>query len=273
MIPIGNTAFFRKHCSSSTRPFFRIGVTLAGFILWVLLQGLLSRVFGFIEGGILKYSVTSFISLAVILPFWNLVPLTAGRLLGRDSAAVSAASLPLFIPFIVIAFLYGLQYTGIPSIWPVFAAALFLLAASEEIICRGFIMDALSFRCNRITGLLLSSLVFALLHLGNNHVSFLGIVNIFIVGALFGLLRFVTDGLVYPILIHWFWNLVTGMIFGWNVSGHSLLPSVFKPSAHPPWGCFGPEESILMTIGALGAIAVLAKKLQLNSQLPGSILD
>lgn len=252
--------FLEKQFSPVARPFVRFGITLAGFILWVALQGFLSGVIGFIENSILNLSVSGFIALTVLFPLWKLVPETAGRFGRRDGWTATAASAVLFIPFIVIVFSTGLEYAGAGAEWLLFAAALFLLAATEEIVCRGFLMDALSFRKIRLTGLLLSSLLFAMLHLGNDNASFTGIANIFLAGVLFGFMRLVTDGLFYPTLLHWFWNLVTGMVFGWSLSGHTFLPTIFRPITHPPWGGFGPEESILMTIGTLGAIAVLVKK-------------
>ncbi len=256
-----NTVF--RRCPSYIKPFFRLGVVLGGFVLWVLLQEFLSRIFSFIENGILNYAATGFISLGVLFPFWKLVPEVAGKTGRRDLRSAAAASAVLFIPFIVIALVTGFSYTGFNPEWLLFAAALFFLAASEEIICRGFMMDAFSFRGNRIAGLMLSSFAFAMLHLGNSHASYAGIANIFLAGILFGLIRMITDGLLYPTLLHWLWNLATGMVFGWSVSGHALLPTLFKPLYHPPWGSFGPEESILMTIATLGAIAVLVKKMYL----------
>ena len=122
-------------------------------------------------------------------------------------------------------------------------------------------MDSLSFGGSRLTGLLLSSLAFAAFHLGNDCVSAAGIANIFLAGALFAFMRIATDGLVYPTLFHWLWNLMTGMVLGWSVSGHSLMPSLFGPASSPPWGGFGPEESILMTVGTLGAILILLKRI------------
>ncbi|NOQ22228.1 MAG: CPBP family intramembrane metalloprotease [Candidatus Aegiribacteria sp.] len=267
----GKITFLERRCSPPVRPFFRLGITLAGFFLWVLLQEFLSGFFNLTENIIPNYAVAGFIALIVLFPLWKMVPEVAGRAGRKNGRIAAAASAVLFIPFIVIALLSGLEYVGITSGWLLFAAALFLLAASEEVICRGFMMDALSFRGCRLSGLLLSSLAFAMLHLSNSHAAFAGIVNIFLAGALFGFLRLVTDGLFYPILAHWLWNLATGMVFGWNVSGHTLLPTIFRTTDHPPWGAFGPEESILMTIGTLGAIAVLIKKLYLsdNDALPG----
>ncbi|MCD4775370.1 MAG: CPBP family intramembrane metalloprotease [Candidatus Aegiribacteria sp.] len=259
----GKATFLEKHCSPLARPFFRLGIALAGFILWVILQGFISGVLGFVENWILNMSVAGFIAVIVLFPFWKLVPEITGISGRRNGWTAAAASAVLFIPFIVIAFSTGLEYAGAGMKWLLFAAALLFLAATEEIVCRGFMMDVLSFKKNRHTGLLLSSLVFTMLHMGNDHASFAGIANIFLAGVLFGFMRLVTGGLIYPTLLHWLWNLTTGMVFGWNVSGHSLLPTIFRPITHPPWGAFGPEESILMTIGTLGAIAVLMKKLYL----------
>ena len=260
----GRTAFLEWRCPSFARPIVRLGITLAGFFLWGVAQGFLSGILGLEEPNIPNWALLSFIALAVLFPFWRMVPKVAGWFGRKNGRIAAAASTVLFIPFIIIALRSGLEYAGITSGWFLFAASLFLLAASEEIVCRGFMMDALGLRRNRITGLLLSSLAFAMLHLGNCHAAFAGIVNIFLAGVLFGFLRLLTDGLFYPILIHWLWNLATGMIFGWNVSGHELLPTIFRTTDHPPWGAFGPEESILMTIGTLGAIAVLIKKIYIS---------
>jgi uncharacterized protein len=261
---------FLERSRPLSRPFFRLGITLAGFIFWVILEGFVYDILNFIDGSIVRSAFSGFISLAVLIPFWWLVPGAAGRTGKKEFRMALAASAVLFLPFIVTALLTGSAYAGIPPVWFLYAAALLFLAATEEFLCRGFMLDAMSFGGNRLTGLLLSSLAFAMLHLGNDYASFAGIVNIFLAGALFGFLRFLTNGLLYPVLIHWIWNLTTGMIFGWNVSGIELA-SIFRPLNPPPWGGFGPEESILMTIGTLGAIAILVKKLYLpdNDALPG----
>ncbi|MEN8208402.1 MAG: type II CAAX endopeptidase family protein, partial [Candidatus Fermentibacteria bacterium] len=238
--------------------------TLAGFLLWGVFQGFLAGLLDLGRSSIPNWALLSFISLIVFFPFWRLVPEVAGRFGWKNGGIAAAASAVLFIPFTVIAIRFDLTYIGFTLEWLLFAGALFLLAASEEIVCRGFMMDSLGFRQNRLTGLLLSSVAFSMLHLGNLHAGFAGIANIFLAGVLFGFLRLVTDGLFYPVLVHWLWNLTTGMIFGWNVSGHALMPTIFRTANHLPWGAFGPEASILMTIGTLGAITVLVKKLYLS---------
>lgn len=261
--------FIERVCSGKSRPFCRIGIAFAGLLLWIIVQGMLSQSLSFIENDTLNIAVAGFLALAILLPLWRLVP-GVTRISGVDnSSIVAAVTFILFCPFLVIPFFTGLEYIGLNFGWFQFAMALLLLAATEEVICRGFILDVFSFKGKRIIGLLLSSVVFAYLHVTNDCVSVSGILNIFLVGVLFGMIRFLTNGLVYPVLIHWLWNLVTGMVFGWSVSGHTILPSLFRPVLRPPWGGFGPEESILMTIAITGCLIIIGKKMlsSLNKSL------
>ena len=259
--------FIEEVCSDKVRPFCRIGIAFAGFFLWVIIQAIFSRFLGFIENDILNISVAGFLALGIMLPLWRLVPGVTPISGADNSSIVAVVTFILFCPFLVIPFFTGLEYIGFNYGWFQFAMALLLLASTEEVICRGFMLDVLSFKGKRIVGLLLSSAVFAYLHVTNECASVTGILNIFLVGILFGLIRFLTNGLVYPILIHWLWNLVTGMVFGWSVSGHTMLPSLFRPILRPPWGGFGPEESILMTISIAGCLIILGKLGKLGSNL------
>ncbi|MBD3277836.1 MAG: CPBP family intramembrane metalloprotease [Candidatus Aegiribacteria sp.] len=243
------------------RPVFRIAVTLAGFLAWLLLSSFLFGLMGFTDSTIVRQALSSFPALIVLYPFWRMVPGAAGIFGSKQWRIVLCSSAALFIPFLVVAFRTSAVWEGAGIGWIIFAGALFVLAANEEILCRGFMMDALSFSRSVYFGLYSSSLIFALLHAGNPHASFAGMLNIFLAGVFFGYLRVVTEGLFYPIIVHWLWNLMTGMVFGWSVSGNTQLPSLLRPAVELPWGGFGPEESVLMTLGTLGAAAMIIKKL------------
>lgn len=267
--PVSVTGLFRRErplltsrVPSWARPPARVALLVTGFAAWAWSQGFLSGLLGFIEDGIPRYSLASLPALPVLVPFWFPLPGVAGIAGARDGRAVTAAAAALMVPFAVLAGVQGLAY-GAPGVrWLLFAPSLLLLAASEEVFCRGFAMDALAFGKNRKAGLVLSSLLFALLHAQNPHASVPGLFNIFLTGALFGLMRIVSGGLWYPVLFHWLWNLMTGMVFGWSVSGHESMPTLFRPAGLPPWGGFGPEESVLMTLGAAGGIAILLFRLR-----------
>ena len=250
-----------KNVPEFLRPVFRIAVTLAGFLAWILLSGFLFGLMGFTESNIVRQALSAFPALIVLYPFWRMVPRAAGIFGRKQGRTVLCSSAALFLPFLVVALRAGAVWEGAGLDWILYAGALFVLAANEEILCRGFMMDALSFSRNVYFGLYSSSLIFALLHAGNPHASITGMVNILLAGVFFGYLRVVTGGLFYPVIVHWLWNLMTGMVFGWSVSGNTQLPSILRPAAGMPWGGFGPEESVLMTIGTLGAAAIIVRKL------------
>lgn len=210
----------------------------------------------------LQLSVGSVLAAAFLVPFW--LPVSRkNEVTGVSNPGTAAFSaLVLHLPVVVAVMLRRPVFTGFSAHWFVMALYLFLLAAFEEFLCRGFLMDVLSLRGGRVTGLLLSSAVFAVLHLGNDSVSVIGVVNVFLVGVMFGMMRLVSGGLLYPILTHWAWNLVTGLVFGLPVSGIGLGRSLFRVTGRLPWSEFGPEGSLLMTIGILGGIVVSGVKLR-----------
>lgn len=249
----------------------RMLLTVTGLVSWGLAQSLFAMLPWPSWGVIPRYAAAGFLGVLPLLLIWKLVPPVAGVFGCRRKLPAAASAGALFIPFIVLGIGLGMVYRGAWPLWPLYALSLLLLAAMEEIICRGFILDTLSFHGRRMTGLLLSSAVFAVLHMGNQFASPAGILNIFLAGALFGLMRISTDGLWVPVAAHWLWNLMTGMVFGWSVSGHELMPTIFSPASATPWGGFGPEESVLMTIGTLGGIAILLKDIYLpdDNQLSG----
>lgn len=150
--------------------------------------------------------------------------------------------------------------------WFAVAAALFLLASAEEVVFRGFLLNTLSFGGRLLPGVLLSSVLFAIVHFDNTGATLIGVVNVAIIGVLLSLVRFFSGGLILPSVIHWFWNLMTGMVFGWRVSGYTL-PSLFRPGLQNLWGSFGPEGSILLTVSLAAGIAAAVLTLRRHSLL------
>lgn len=261
MPPAEGGYFLETGVPGKARSLARLLAAAAGLVIWGYFQALFGGLLSFVDDFIPRYALAGLPALLPVMLFWRLVPPVAGVLGRREGLAAVASAAALLLPFAVIALRTGLEYQGISGRWFLFALSLLLLAAWEELVCRGFLMDCLSFRKSRFTGLLLSSALFSMLHLGNANASAAGLANIFLAGALFGLLRIVTGGLWYPVAVHWIWNLMTGMVFGWNVSGHILMPTLFSPASSPPWGGFGPEESFLMTVGTVGGMLILLKRI------------
>ncbi|MDI9366247.1 MAG: CPBP family intramembrane metalloprotease [Flavobacterium sp.] len=127
-----------------------------------------------------------------------------------------------------------------------------VIAFIEEISMRGYVLKNLMQSMNKWVALTLSSLVFALLHLGNADITIIAFVNIFIAGILLGINYVYTKNLWFSILLHFSWNFFQGPIFGYRVSGMFMGKSFIKQIAQGynmvSGGNFGFEGSIICTI-------------------------
>ena len=198
-------------------------------------------------------------AIPAVLPLWLLLPTPWPRFgIGNPGLVAATTALVLF-PFGVAAAVDGLV-RGEADGWVPMALVLLAVAASEELQFRCFLLDALHRKGSGILPIMVSSALFAAVHLDNPGSDIPGIANILLFGMLLGALRVLGTGLAGLSLIHWAWNLFTGMVAGWNVSGIEL-PSIWEPAADP-FGAFGPESSPMLTAalaaGAAG-LAVLAR--------------
>jgi membrane protease YdiL (CAAX protease family) len=125
-------------------------------------------------------------------------------------------------------------------------------AAAEELVFRGYILQALAEGSRRWVAAVLTSLPFAVVHLDNPDVSVVGIANIFLVGILFSVIYFQTLRLWLPIGFHLSWNWAHGWLWGFDVSGIELDHRVFIATPHGPevmtGGGFGLEGSLATTV-------------------------
>lgn len=82
----------------------------------------------------------------------------------------------------------------------------------EEVVFRGVIMSALEYRCNKKVAIIAPSVLFGMLHIIGNDLSFLSIIQLLIAGSIVGiLLSLVTyeSGSIWcSALIHGVWNLI-----------------------------------------------------------------
>ena len=132
----------------------------------------------------------------------------------------------------------------------------------EELLFRGYGFQTL-LRWNRAGAVLLSSAVFAILHLGNEGIGAVSVFNIFLAGVLLALAVMRWRGLLVAIVAHLVWNVLSGPILGHEVSGWvaagRLLETVDRGPAILTGGTFGIEASVLMTGIVIVMIAVLAR--------------
>ncbi len=147
----------------------------------------------------------------------------------------------------------GINQTLSVSTLVLFFFGFVIQGASEEILLRGcyFVSSA---SCGSVpVAVLISSALFAAMHLGNTGVSIIAVLNIFLFGV-FAALYFLRRGSIWGICaIHSVWNFAQGNIFGCRVSGMRFGASIFNTVENGGvWsgGAFGPE-------GGLGATVIL----------------
>ena len=141
----------------------------------------------------------------------------------------------------------------------------------EELIFRGLILrnfgeglsglGGLGLRSSQVLALLLSSLLFAAIHLTNLNSGAGSTAGIFFIGIFFGLGYLATGQLAIPIGLHMAWNFFQGVVYGFPVSGDKepacLLLTRQSGSDLFTGGSFGPEAGLVGIAAAVLGILVL----------------
>jgi hypothetical protein len=130
------------------------------------------------------------------------------------------------------------------------------VAIMEEVIFRGYILKNLMLSFNKYLALILSAVLFALMHGLNPNIDLFSLTNIFLAGILLGISYIHTKNLWFPIALHLSWNFFQTM-YGFSVSGqksYSLIEFSIPDKNILNGGDFGFEGSILSVIAMLIAI-------------------
>jgi hypothetical protein len=147
-------------------------------------------------------------------------------------------------------------------------AMLALGAMGEELMMRGYGFQILLARCGTWATIIPVGIVFAFLHTGNPHATWLGIANTGGFGILFGYAFVRSRDLWLPAGLHFGWN-VTLPLFGVNVSGLRMKMTGHEMvwSAGNLWsgGEYGPEASVL-TSAMMIVLAVYLWKAPIRRQ-------
>ncbi len=143
---------------------------------------------------------------------------------------------------------------------------------AEELVTRAWLLPVSVKKTNLLIGLLTSSLLFALLHLGNPDIGILPIVNIALFGLFANLYLLRTDNVWGIIGLHAAWNFSQGNIYGFSVSGTGVDAAVlnFIPKSEWSWltgGVFGAEASIFSSLILLLAVFYLLFKIKKDGVL------
>lgn len=132
---------------------------------------------------------------------------------------------------------------------------------AEEVICRGYFMVSLTRRYHVVTSVILSAVLFSMLHSRNPGITFLAYVNIFLFGTFLSLLFVRYENIWIVGAVHSIWNFLQGNVFGVQVSGMSVQTSLFGTDfTGSSWingGSFGMEGGAAVTVVLLLANALV----------------
>jgi membrane protease YdiL (CAAX protease family) len=167
---------------------------------------------------------------------------------------------------LVIFFLNGIEWIDIVSGMQDIFYNLFLLmmvAISEELVFRGYVLRNLMRSFNKWVALLISALLFTAVHLSNPDVPVLALVNTFLAGLVTGITFMNTRNLWLPIFFHFSWNFLQGPVLGYSVSGfkfRSILIMEAKGDELISGGAYGFEGSMICTIMLMIAVVLWGLK-------------
>lgn len=156
--------------------------------------------------------------------------------------------------------------------WARLADAFFyflIVAIGEEIIFRGVLFRWIDERFGFWWAMIVSGLIFGLVHLTNDNATLLGAIGIALeAGLLLGAAYKWAGTLWLPIGIHWAWNFAQGNIFGFAVSGNNAGDSIIQATIDgPQWltgGAFGAEASVISMVVGLAVTAVFVRRIMLS---------
>ena len=127
-----------------------------------------------------------------------------------------------------------------------------LAGVFEEILFRGIVFRIIEDWVGTWLSLLVSAILFGLIHLINPHATLIGAISIiFEAGILLAAAYLMTRRLWFPIGLHAAWNFTQGGIFGVAVSGVPAKGLLQGTLSGPDWlsgGTFGAEASVVAIV-------------------------
>ncbi len=143
--------------------------------------------------------------------------------------------------------------------------------AAEEFFTRGFITQIVGRRYGVVAGILVSAIIFTILHGSNNNVTLLALTNLMLVSVFLSIYS-LQEGALWGVFgWHSVWNWAQGNLFGFEVSGNDLTPkSIVIDLAEngPDWltgGAFGLEGGVIASAVLLVGIGWLLVRKKRNS--------
>ncbi|HEY3312307.1 MAG TPA: type II CAAX endopeptidase family protein [Anaerolineales bacterium] len=139
-----------------------------------------------------------------------------------------------------------------PAIWSGFGLwmVVFLIVGwQEELLSRGYHLQALESGLNLFWAVLISSSIFAALHIFNPGATWVSTLGLLLAGLFLALPYLLTRQLWLSIGLHIGWNFFEGVVFGFPVSGLNTFTLLRHTVSGPElWtgGVFGPEAGLVV---------------------------
>jgi len=194
-------------------------------------------------------------------PFINLGYSIRGRFKDIVAGNVVGAGL-IAVGFFFLIFMEEITYEGFSFSTKEFMTSVgvyILVAVLEESVFRGYVLRNLMRSYNKYVALVISSLLFALIHAVNPNISWFSMLDLFLAGIALGISYIYTKNLWFPIAFHFSWNFVQSHL-GFNVSGqdfYSVIHTSFSSETLLNGGAFGFEGSILSIIAEVLTIILV----------------
>jgi membrane protease YdiL (CAAX protease family) len=259
------------------RPLVRVPIMLVGFAVVMAVANSVAAAFGnpavaLTLGPVLAVAVIALYALAVRVferrPVNELAPTRApGELLLGLAIGIVLAGAAMGI----IALFGGFQIVGWGSVSGALtiAGTMMTVAVAEEVLFRGVIFRLVEGRFGTIIALVVSALLFGLIHLVNPGATLWGALAVAIeAGLMLGAAFVATGSLWLPIGVHLAWNTMTVAVFGTTGSGtetqNALVQSRTIGDVWLTGGSFGPEASVISiivcSIATAGLLAVAKRR-------------
>ena len=129
-----------------------------------------------------------------------------------------------------------------------------LVGWNEELLSRGYHLQTIASGTNLFWGVVISSSIFGILHLGNPNATWISAAGIFFAGVFLAYGYLTTKQLWLPMGVHLGWNFFEGVVFGFPVSGLNIYRLIRTTVDGPElWtgGAFGPEAGLILLPGLL----------------------
>ena len=235
------------------------GAIILIIFMWVkFFEGRKISSLGFQKNGALNKYLLGFLSGMI----FNSVVVGIMYLLGTIELAENSANLT------------GVDAIGIVLI---FLLGFLVQGASEEILSRGWMMQVIGARYKPWLGVLLSTALFAILHLGNAGVTILSVINLILVSFLLALFVLKEGSLWFACAWHSSWNWMLGNVFGLSVSGQgekiTMIDLNTRGNEILSGGGFGPEGSIVTSVIMIFTIIIYANKVYKKKNLTEVMID